>query len=171
MDKPRNPFNPGFILSLLADAEKLQLKQMTKNGFWNYTEPVTYRVVLVKLAAVEKPPLSWQNAFAGQTRQAVEITYKGQPHFYIDNGDGQGLLKAENRGGPEYGSRHLHDGAFEIVAEVDEAQWQKYDNVKYWETEFSVQAWQKTNHPEEFQKLQDLKEAWAQSKHNPKNKK
>lgn len=140
-----------------------------KNGFWNYTEPVQYRVVLVKIMAVEKPPLSWQNAFVGQTRQAVEINYKGQPPFYIDNGDGQGLFKAENRGGPENGSRHLQAGAFEIVAQVDEGQWNKLTAGAYLETEKAIEDWQKTNHPEKWEQVQALKDAWAQSKYNPNN--
>lgn len=141
-----------------------------ENGFWNYTEPVTYRVVLVKLFAVEKPPLSWQNAFAGQTRQAVEVEGRGGTEkFYIDNGDGQGLLKIEGRGGPEFGSRHINPGAFEIVAQVDRSQWQQYDKAKYQETETAIETWQKTNHPGEWEKMQALKEAWKTSKYNPKN--
>lgn len=140
-----------------------------KNGFWNYTEPVQYRVVLVKIMAVEKPPLSWQNAFAGKTRQVVEINYKGQPPFYIDNGDGQGLFKAESRGGPECSSRHIQGGAFEIVAQVDEGQWQKFDTQLFYTTEAAIEDWQRINHPGEWQKMQELKAAWEKSKFNPKN--
>lgn len=140
-----------------------------KNGFWNYTEPVTYRVVLVKLFPVKTPPLHWQNAFAGHTRQAVEINYPEQAPFYIDNGDGQGLLKAESRGGPECGSRHIQGGAFEIVAEVDEGQWQHLEGGLYRETQAAIDNWQKETHPEEWQKMQDLKAAWQKSKFNPKN--
>jgi hypothetical protein len=140
-----------------------------KNGFWNYTEPVTYRVVLVKLMPVKEPVLHWQNAFAGQTRQAVEINYKGQLPFYIDNGDGQGLLKAESRGGPEYGSRHIQGGAFEIVGQVDEAQWQHLEGGLYRETQAAIDTWQKETHPAEWQKVQELKAAWEKSKFNPKN--
>lgn len=141
-----------------------------KNGFWNYTEPVTYRVVLVKLMPVKEPVLHWQNAFAGHTRQAVEIEGADTSvKFYIDNGDGQGLFKAENRGGPEYGSRHLQPGAFEIVAQVDEAQWQQINAGLYLETETAVEKWQKETHPTEWQKVQDLKAAWEKSGFNPKN--
>jgi hypothetical protein len=140
-----------------------------KNGFWNYTEPVTYRVVLVKLGFVRSPPLHWQNAYEGQTRQAVEINYKGQAPFYIDNGDGQGLLKAESRGGPECGSRHLQSGAFEVVGEVDEAQWQHLEGGLFRETEAAIDTWQKENYPKEWQKKKDLQAAWNKSKFNPKN--
>lgn len=140
-----------------------------KNGFWNYTEPVTYRVVLVKLFTVEKPPLSWQNAFAGQTRQAVEICYKDQTPFYIDNGDGLGMFKMEGRGGPQYSSRHIQAGAFEIVAQVEVSQWQAMDRKKYLHTELTIETWQKDNHPAEWQKMQDFKQAWAESEYNPKN--
>lgn len=140
-----------------------------KNGFWNYTEPVIYRVVLVKILAVEKPPLSWQNAFVEQTRQAVEITDQKGNKFYIDNGDGTGLDKAESGGGPGQMSRHLQSGAFEILAKIDEAVWQRVDAQLWRDTDAKIDAWQKANHPEEWQKLQDLKESWAKSKFNPKN--
>ena len=140
-----------------------------KNGFWNYTEPVTYRIVLVKLLPVKQPVLHWQNAFAGQTRQAVEINYEGQLPFYIDNGDGQGLFKVESRGGPEHGSRHIQGGAFEIVAQVDEAQWNRITAGAYLESEKTIQDWQKTNYPAEYQRVQELKESWEKSKFNPKN--
>jgi hypothetical protein len=142
---------------------------MKKNGFWNYTEPVKYWVVLVRLLPVKEPVLHWQNAFAGQTRQAVAIEYPGQPPFYIDNGDGQGLLKAESRGGPECGSRHIQNGAFEIVAQVDEGQWQHLEGGLFRETMEAIDKWQKETHPVEWQKMQDLKKAWDNSKFNPKN--
>ncbi len=140
-----------------------------KTGFWNYTEPVEYRVVLVKLMPVKEPKLHWQNAFAGVTRQAVEINYKGQLPFYIDNGDGQGLLKAESRGGPECGSRHIQGGAFEIVAVVDESQWQHLEGSLYRETEEAIEKWQRETHPAEWEKVQQIKAAWQKSKFNPKN--
>jgi len=140
-----------------------------KKGFWNYTEPTEYRVVLVRLAAVADPPLAWQNAFAGQTRQAVEVTDQKGYKFYIDNGDGSGLDKAESRGGPGQMSRHIQPGAFEIVAQVDEAQWQRLDAQLWRDTDAAVEAWQKANHPQEYERLQALREAWASSRLNPKN--
>lgn len=108
-------------------------------------------MVLVRLLPVKQPVLHWQNAFAGHTRQAVAVEYADKPPFYLDNGDGQGLFKVEGRGGPEYGSRHLQPGAFEIVAQVDESQWQKYDARLLRETEESVEKWGKEMHPEEWQ--------------------
>lgn len=141
-----------------------------KNGFWNYTEPVTYRVVLVKLHAVKNPPLHWQNAFVGTMRQAVEIEWRDTAtKFYIDNGDGQGLFKAENRGGPEFGHRDLQPGAFEIVANVYYSQWNRLTAGLYLETEKQIEDWQKTNHPQEWEKMQALKNAWEKSGFNPRN--
>lgn len=140
-----------------------------KKGFWNYIEPVEYRVILVRLLPVKAPLLHWQNAFAGHCRQAVEIAYPDKPSFYIDNGDGQGLFKVESRGGPECGSRHIQPGAFEIISHVDESQWQQLEGGLYRETEATIDNWQKETHPEEWKKMQQLKQAWDNSKLNPKN--
>jgi hypothetical protein len=77
-----------------------------QNGYWNYTEPIEYRVIVVKLLPVARPPLHWQNAFVGQQRQVVEVFHNGHT-FLIDNMDGSGLKKIEARGGPDSMSRYI----------------------------------------------------------------
>lgn len=142
-----------------------------KQGFWNYTEPVTYRVVLVELFPVKEPPMHWQNAFAGQKRQAVEISYKGKTPFYIDNGDGSGLLKMEERGGPGSMSRHVSEHNFTIVNYfIPEAGWQRWDPEKCKADEETVATWQKTHFPAEFERVEALRKSWADSPMNPRGK-
>jgi len=46
-----------------------------KKGKWNYIEDILYTVVLVRLHEVEGTPLHWQNVFAGQERQVVEVMH------------------------------------------------------------------------------------------------
>lgn len=138
-----------------------------KKGFWNYTEPVTYRVVLVKLLAVDQPRMHWQNALAGEERQAVEITQHaeqgdcGNYVFLIDNGDGSGLLKLEAGGGP--GSMHRSVQNFELIGEVTETEWQQWDPQLCKLTDLRVEAWQAENYPEDFAKLKALQASWANS--------
>lgn len=141
-----------------------------KKGFWNYTEPIFYSVVIVRLFPVKDPPNHWQNAFAHQERQAVRISTPDEKEiFFIDNGDGSGLKKIEARGGPGSMSRHIQAGCFEIVeAFPPESSWQQYDPAKRRETDQVVEDWQKEHHPEQYAKMQRMKEAWAKSDMNPR---
>lgn len=141
-----------------------------KNGKWNYSENIIYRVVLVKLHRVTEPPAHWQNAFEGQERQAVEITKADESYsFWIDNADGSGLSKVEAGGGPGSMSRHFIPAAFEIIKEIPEAEWQTWAPHICKATDAAVEEWQKTNVPEAWEKIQALKQAWAKSQMNRKN--
>jgi hypothetical protein len=131
-----------------------------KKAFWNYTEPVTYRVIVVRLLEVKEPPMHWQNAFVGEHRQVVEITHNGRS-FLIDNADGSGLLKLEEGGGPGSMSRHV--GEFEFIGLVPDDQAQQWSPQKCAIIDKQVDSWQETNHPEMFKKMQALKAAWAGS--------
>lgn len=138
-----------------------------KNGFWNYTQAVKYHVILVKLLPVAEPKMHWQNAFTGQQRQALQVFYFAPAGecktFLIDNEDGSGLLKAEGRGGPEYMSRHIQLENIEILHELDECLWNKYDPHRRRKIDEQIDEWCKKNHPEEFEQLQLLKAALQKS--------
>lgn len=128
-----------------------------KQAFWNYSESILFRVVEIKLHHVDKPILHWQNAFAGDVIQAIEVTH-GKHTFLIDNRDGSGLRKIEGRGGPQYMSRHI--AAHEFVREVhDENEWIQYDKQKVIQIDHVTDKWAKSNHPEEFEKLVALRNA------------
>jgi hypothetical protein len=129
-----------------------------KKGFWNYTEEIEYTVVLVKILPVEKPPMHWQNAFVGQERQAVKVSYKDYS-FLIDNADGSGLKKIAARGGPD--SYHASIEANEFIRDLPESEWQQFDKFKFDRYRFLSDAWQKEKYPEEYKKIQALKEGLA----------
>lgn len=129
-------------------------------AFWNYDEPVTYRVIVVKLLKVEETPMHWQNAFEGEHRQVVEITHNGKS-FMIDNADGSGISKLEARGGPWSMSRHI--GAFEFIGDVPLEMAQQWSPQKCAIIDKQVDSWQETNHPEMYKRMQALKAAWAGS--------
>lgn len=131
-----------------------------EKAFWNYTEPVTYRVIVVKLLKVEETPMHWQNAFEGEHRQVVEITHNGRA-FMIDNADGSGLLKLEAGGGPGSMSRHV--GTFEFIGDVPLEMAQQWSPQKCHVINKQVDSWQQTNHPEMHKKMEALKASWAAS--------
>ena len=74
--------------------------------FWNY-EPTPARKVRVIVGP--SPVKTWWCAdLAGQEREAVEVSYAGQPPFYLDNADGSGWRKVTTgRGGPDWGHSSL----------------------------------------------------------------
>lgn len=133
-----------------------------KTGKWNYTEDITYRVVNVRLAAVPEHPMYWQNAFAGETVQAVEIT-AGKHSWLIDNSDGSGLRKIERGGGPDSYSAHI-DVCFEVLDEVPEAKWNAYDVEAHKSRHALVEAYQQKADPVEYEKLRAMKESFKQFK-------
>ena len=132
-----------------------------KKGKWNYTEDINYKVILVRLQAVEEKPMYWQNAFAGELRQVVEVTTeKGDYTFHIDNADGSGLLKILKGGGPDSYSAHV--SGFTFIKELPENEWQLPDQL-LWETnQQRVEDWQRTNYPEEFKRMEALKKTISQ---------
>jgi hypothetical protein len=145
-----------------------------KNGFWNYTQPITYRHVLVRILPVSAPGLHWQNAFAGKEIEALEIAYEPEtihldpmPEkvdryiFYIDNQDGLGILKIQRGGGPDSGSRHISVDSMEILRELSDVEaTHAFSPSHHLEVEHKIDHWQKTNHPAEYQKLKALRAAW-----------
>jgi len=127
-----------------------------KKGKWNYTQDILFQVVNVVLGPAESIPLHWQNAFQGETIQAVLIRDFAGYEFLIDNEDGSGLLKISRGGGPDSYSAHI-DGKFEIGCTVPEEKWNQWDeHVSFLRREF-VDAWREEHYPEEFRKLQALK--------------
>lgn len=132
-----------------------------KEEFWNYSEPIEYQVILVELHLVRNPPLHWQNAFAGEQRQVVEVRCGGQKTFLIDNADGSGFKKIAARGGPDSMSRYV--GGFKFIAPVEDGQIQQWNPEKCKEIDAMVEKWQQANYPEEYKKLQAAKSAWENS--------
>jgi hypothetical protein len=126
-----------------------------KQGKWNYIEDITYRVVNVRLLPVSDPKMHWQNAFAGEIIQAVEVTGRGES-FLISNQDGSGLRKIHRGGGPDSGSWHIAD--HELLDEVtDESLWFSYDPALWDAIERKSDAWSAKHFPEEHKRSQALK--------------
>lgn len=74
-------------------------------GYWN-GEPCEVRLVRVIVGPSPKPTW-WCADLVGTERKAVEVTYGGQT-FYLDNEDGEGLMKVTTgRGSPAYGHSSL----------------------------------------------------------------
>lgn len=126
-----------------------------KKGNWNYTEPILYTVVQVLIGEVDSKPMHWQNAFAGELRQAVKISAENGYTFYIDNEDGSGLLKIQRGGGPDSYSAHL-DVHFKVIRELPEIEWQHFDLEKHKAKINSVDLYQQEKNPIEFERLQSL---------------
>lgn len=135
-----------------------------KNGFWNYTEPILYTVILVRIKKVDDPPLHWQNAFEDEERQVVVIVPEkitDDDRFYIDNGDGSGLQKIAEGGG--FRSYHASVSDFEYIRELPEDEWQQPDPVKREEHKKKVEAWQRENYPEHFRQLDRLRKSFKRT--------
>jgi hypothetical protein len=133
-----------------------------KDGFWNYTEPIKYRVVYVQLFPVKEPVLHWQNAFVGEIHQAVQV-YHFRPDgecrpFLISNQDGSGIKKMEKGGGPDSQSWHIVLEACVIGNEVPEPLWNTWSEFATAHMEGIVEQWQEENYPEQFKRLQALKQ-------------
>lgn len=131
-----------------------------RKGFWNYSEPVEYRFIMVKLLPVKEPPMHWQNAFAYEHRQVMEVVHNGKS-FYLDNQDGSGRLKILAGGGPGSMSRHVE--AHELIGLVPDGQEVKYDPERRRIEDEKIEAWQKKSFPAEYEKVQALKMAWTNS--------
>lgn len=125
-----------------------------KTGKWNYTEDIEYKVVIVKLHAVPNTPMHWQNAFAGQERQAVHIIGPRKEVFLIDNQDGSGLLKVTNGGGPEF--YHASIDEHEYIKDLPEDAWQAPDPNLFAENRRIAREYQRKADPEGFEKLELL---------------
>jgi hypothetical protein len=126
-------------------------------GKWNYTEPIDYRVIVVRLLPVPGTPLHWQNVFAGEHRQVVEITHSDGCVFMIDNADGSGLLKIKNGGGPDSMSRHVE--GCEFIGLVPDDQAQQFNEIKCRAIDMQVDTWQQERYPEEWKRLESLRKA------------
>lgn len=124
------------------------------NCFWN-GQPATCCVVNVFVHSVKQPKAHWQNAFAGDLRQALIIEQDGVD-FMIDNAAGDGWLKVtEGRGTPHYGSKHI--SACTVINEVDPL----FVNKVYNQEIYSLHAkefkeWYKKTHPNDFKRYQEL---------------
>lgn len=79
---------------------------MAEQTYWN-GEPCEARKVVVIVGA--SPRSTWWCAgLEGQERKAVEVSYAGQPPFYLDNEDGSGWFKVtKGRGSPAVGHASL----------------------------------------------------------------
>lgn len=128
-----------------------------KKGKWNYTEKIEYTVLLVKLLPVSEPKMHWQNAFVNTERQVVLIKPKSGNQFWIDNGDGSGLLKISNGGGPDSYSAHVSE--FEFIRELPESEWQQWNPKLYYSYREQCENWQKLNFPNEYERIKKLREA------------
>ena len=70
--------------------------------FWN-GEPCKARIVVV-IVGKSLRETWWCAKLEGQKRQAVEVNYRGEAPFYLDNENGQGWVKVtEGRGSPQWG--------------------------------------------------------------------
>lgn len=130
--------------------------KITEPGWWN-GQPATISGCLVKIQASPDKPLWWNNAFIGQTRQAIEIT-QGDITFHIDNECGDGFHKAtKGMGCPPYGHRSLD--AYEVIEYIEPKYWYRiFDNVKIAGEEFIIKEFQEKADPLAFAKLQSLEE-------------
>ncbi|MBN8668746.1 MAG: hypothetical protein J0M30_14710 [Chitinophagales bacterium] len=136
-----------------------------REGKWNYTEDIQYRVLKVIIKPVESNKMHWQNAFAGKFRQIVEIKHKDYPPFYIDNEDGSGLRKIAKGGGPD--SYHADVSDFDFVEFVPQMLWFAWDPMKHKILGIIVDKYQKEVCPEEYEKLKQLQESLIKFKSNP----
>ncbi len=130
-----------------------------KKGKWNYTQDITYEVILVRLLKSEKTPCHWQNAFVGEIRQVVKVHPEGQDEFYIDNEDGSGLLKIERGGGPDSYSAHV--GPFEWLSVVPEKDWIQWNKEKHLKLRQRSDDWMKENHLQVYERMQSMKKTIA----------
>ena len=131
-----------------------------RKGFWNYSEPVVYRFIVVKLLPVADQSMHWQNAFAYEKRQVLEVVHGGRS-FFIDNQDGSGRHKILAGGGPDSMNRHV--AGHEFVSEVPDGQEEKYDHARRKIEDEKIEAWQKKHFPAQYEKVLAMKAAWASS--------
>lgn len=133
-------------------------------GYWNYTEEITYRVIVVRLLEIPDKPLWWQNVYAGEHRQVVEVTSKGGHVFLIDNADGSGLAKIAAGGGPH--SPHRSIDGHEFVGLVPDDMAQQWSLEKCLAIEAHIDNWQRERYPEEWERLQGLRKTIEIMQHN-----
>lgn len=124
-------------------------------GKWNYTEDIEYKVILIRLEENIQQPYHWQNAFAGEKRQAVYVKY-GAHTFLIDNEDGSGLYKIAHGGGPDMYSAHIAE--YHYISDVPESMWIAYSKEKCQFHQRQYDIWMKAHHPEELKKIVAMRE-------------
>lgn len=127
-------------------------------GFWNYTEPVTFTGITYEVTFDKEHPLYWQNAFAGQRRQALQVVAReGTETFIIDNENGQGYYKImSGKGSPGFGHKSIFNPA-NILEISDEDIFKKYDHAGVLIEERLINEHAEKANPEEYRKLQSLK--------------
>lgn len=130
-----------------------------KQGKWNYTEDIEYDVILVRLHEAKEPKTHWQNAFAGQERQVVRVAYEDkfgkQKRFFIDNQDGSGLRKIDRGGSPD--SYHASIDGFDLIRELPESEWQRWDPALHQKSQADADEWMKKNYPEDYEQMLSLR--------------
>lgn len=127
-----------------------------QKGYWNGEYAATFVAVLYKVGQAETQTW-WQNRHIGQERQGILITYRGET-WLIDNQHGEGYYKVTlGLGSPNVGHKSIAN--YEIIRELPENEWKRGIDREALKAESEAHdAWLEKNFPEQFAKLQALKE-------------
>jgi hypothetical protein len=131
--------------------------------FWNGA-PCNASFHVCKITGSTDVPLYWANVYSNTEREIAIVKIPNQTEFAIDNGDGTGwvkMLRTSNVGNVFY--RGLLPGTYEIVSDVTPDDAQKFDIVKYNDTEKQLLEWMKTQHPEIMEQLSGVDKSIEQS--------
>lgn len=141
-----------------------------KRGYWNGTEFISYQVVNYKVMPGDIPTW-WQNAFIGTERQGILIIHvdkMGTPMaapFLIDNQDGAGYVKIQHNGTPNLQHRSVSGEALIDYTEILDRDINKVFNInQYIEDNKIFEEYLKTNHPEDYERLNKMKSLLLNSK-------
>lgn len=127
----------------------------TMNGFWNGENTATFTACIVKPKLNAEKPMYWHNVFAGQERQAIEITYGGET-WVIDNENGDGYVKVtKGMGSPSYGHKSYSEYDFVSYIPQEDMLIAISPMTEHLEQQ-KIDDYQKTNFPKEFEENKNL---------------
>jgi hypothetical protein len=123
--------------------------------FWNGL-PAHCMVINILVHSVKEPKAHWQNAFAGELRQAIVIEQNGYS-FTIDNEHGEGWHKATvEMGSPSASSHHLL--GYTTISEVKEEHIRReYNRSAQLIMHETYEGWVKVTFPDVHKKMVALK--------------
>jgi len=129
-------------------------KLFEQKGYWNW-EHVVFTACIVKPIENKEKPMYWCNVFAGQERQAIEITCNTET-WIIDNNVGDGYLKVTIGGGsPSCG--HKSYSGYEHVRYLENEEMITSFNIDLEREEDNIiNEYQKKNFPTEYAENQEL---------------
>lgn len=131
-------------------------EKITESGWWNGL-PAQITCCIIEVIATPEKPMLWHNAFAGQTRQVVEVSQDGTS-FIIDNQHGDGFYKVNTgMGSPGCWVGSKHFGEFKLLEYVPPEYWNRIlDEPQLAGESFIIEDYQERTNPEEFKKIQAL---------------